>query len=329
MQIIGGSRVPWDVQLEADPKFIGETLSIALSQNAKSTAVWVLDVEVQTKQGRQILGQITTVAPSAGDPPARIVGFASCPGATGWRVIARSSSTGDIAEINLASSRGGTSTFGVIPNPNGQAVNTNVNVSLWGGALVAAAQVLADAMTNAVLVPLFGARLEAFNTDDGWNRLRVGNVADGLFDLKVGGTETTRVVHLASQSLPAAGGFTSQAPYDIPSGVSEIGFWVTYREVGSGGYPKFQVLFGNGTEEGQDISIDQSVTPQSFGQGDQQLYLQELLGPPPGQADSAIIYVITVRVPRGATTVRMRAAEVGNTALPGTIAIALTGGTVR
>lgn len=141
----------------------------------------------------------------------------------------------------------------------------------------------------------------------------------------VRGFELARSVHLASQALPAAGAFTNQAAFTVPAGITEISFWVTYTRGAAGGFPYLQVLIGNGTEEGNDITIDQNiVVAQPL--GTQNIYEQQLAGPIPASA-AAITYVVAVRVPRGATKIRLIAAEGGVPATPGTIAIALAGGT--
>jgi hypothetical protein len=141
----------------------------------------------------------------------------------------------------------------------------------------------------------------------------------------VRGFELARSVYLASQALPAAGAFVIPSQFTVPAGITEISFWVTYTRGAVGGFPYLQVLFGNGTEEGNDISIDQTVVV-AQPLGTQNIYEQQLAGPIPATG-AAITYVIAVKVPRGATTIRMIAAEGGVTATPGTIAVALTGGT--
>lgn len=104
---------------------IGDTLSIHLSQDARSQAAWTITVFVQVSQGWYVLGQpFVTVPPQpsgspvGGDPPARTVGFASCPGAIGWRVLCSCPDQDEIAEIFLQSRQGGggSSSFGVTPN---------------------------------------------------------------------------------------------------------------------------------------------------------------------------------------------------------------------
>lgn len=216
-----------------------------------------------------------------------------------------------------------------------------VNIVAWGGQAVAAAVILADAMTNAVFVPLVGSRLEGFNPSEnagagGWDRVRMGQSAvtaavatstTGMMDVKVGGNEFGRAVHLASQTLPGAGAFTSQATFSVPSGVGEITFWVTYTIGAAGGFPLFRLLFGNGTEEGNDVVLNTAIAvAQPF--GTQQIFEQTIEGPHPSSG-AAINFVIATRVPRGATTARIVAAEGGVPATPGTIAIALAGGTLR
>lgn len=98
---------------------IGDVLSIHLSQKADSIATWNLQVWVQVAQGYFLLGP-TIVPPSpgtGGDPPARVVGFAACPGAIGWKVLATCNTPGEIADLYIQSSECcGGSSFGVFPN---------------------------------------------------------------------------------------------------------------------------------------------------------------------------------------------------------------------
>jgi len=141
----------------------------------------------------------------------------------------------------------------------------------------------------------------------------------------VRGFELARTVYQPSIALPAAGAFLTPGQFTVPAGITEIAFWVTYTRGAAGGFPYLQVLFGNGTEEGNDISIDQTVVVVQP-VGTQNIYDQQLAGPIPASA-AAITYVIAVKVPRGATRIRMIAAEGGVPGTPGTIAIALTGGT--
>jgi len=99
---------------------IGDVLSIHLSQNAGSSAIWIITVYVQVAQGWFICGIPITTNPPTGtppDPPARTVGFAFIPGAIGWKVQCFCETDDEIADIVLQSSQGGGgSAFGVTPN---------------------------------------------------------------------------------------------------------------------------------------------------------------------------------------------------------------------
>jgi hypothetical protein len=133
-----------------------------------------------------------------------------------------------------------------------------------------------------------------------------------------------RVEHLASAALPAAGAFTSQSAYSIPSGAQFVTCWVSYTRGAVGGYAKLRALLGNGTEEGIAPVVDPTITAsQPYGQTP--IYPNELIGPQP-QDGSAVIWLVTFDVRGGATTFRLLAAELGVTGTPGTCAIALTAG---
>ena len=98
---------------------IGDVLSIHLSQQANSVNSWVLTVWVQVAQGWFLLGPSLTVPSpgTGGDPPARTVAFAACPGAIGWKVGAVCLADGEIADLVIQSSQCcGGSSFGVFPN---------------------------------------------------------------------------------------------------------------------------------------------------------------------------------------------------------------------
>jgi hypothetical protein len=69
---------------------VGEAIAIGLSENDPAAATrWLLLVYVQLAQGEFFLGGFTTNTAAVDGAPSRIVGFASCPGATGWKVRAR------------------------------------------------------------------------------------------------------------------------------------------------------------------------------------------------------------------------------------------------
>lgn len=116
MEIVGGTSLPNDVVWAGDEKITGDVLSIHLSQKANSAAVWTLEVWVHIAQGSFILGTIVTNPPTAGDPPSRTVGFAACPGASGWKVTARCPTYNEEADLLIQSSKCCGSNFGVTPN---------------------------------------------------------------------------------------------------------------------------------------------------------------------------------------------------------------------
>lgn len=90
---------------------VGVSIAISLSQDARSMAVWRLQVYAQTNEGKRLVGEFTTRPPAAGDPPSRVVAFASCPGAFDWRVVpfgpaptvgAQGQSVAETCEITIA-----------------------------------------------------------------------------------------------------------------------------------------------------------------------------------------------------------------------------------
>lgn len=97
---------------------IGDVLSIHLAQQPNSTSVWDMTVYVQIAQGFFQLGPtFQTNPPANGDPPARTIAFASCPGAIGWKVLATCADNGENADLVIQSQYGGGgSVFGVVPN---------------------------------------------------------------------------------------------------------------------------------------------------------------------------------------------------------------------
>lgn len=111
MQIQGGAGVNGDVVLAKSPDLIGDALSIGLSQQTNSVAIWTILVFVKySQQGLYQLGRIVTVPPGGLQPASRIVGFAFCPGAKGWIVRATCPTAGEVADLEIDSSKNG---FGV------------------------------------------------------------------------------------------------------------------------------------------------------------------------------------------------------------------------
>jgi hypothetical protein len=152
----------------------------------------------------------------------------------------------------------------------------------------------------------------------------VGGQITGLGGGTASSSAVARTVHLASVALPAAGAFTTQAVYAPVSGLSRyIAFWVTYTRGAVGGFARFKVEWGNGTETATELIIDETLTA-TAPTARQSGYLYELDGPVPANA-SALSYLVILENTIGATTVALRSAEAGVTGTPGTIAIATTG----
>lgn len=138
--------------------------------------------------------------------------------------------------------------------------------------------------------------------------------------------EIQRQVHLASQTLPAAGAYTAQAYIDLPPGTKLINFWITYTRGDAGGQPVFKLQWGNGTEvdanellqqdAGLAITNDEAEIP---------LFNERPLLPPPPDANPQV-YTLPVQVlDMGARKLRLLVAEKGAPGTPGTVAIAYTG----
>lgn len=109
MRIQGG--LPQYAELQAGA--VGEGLAIALTEPPDSLAAWTIDVDVATNEGRFRLGRVVSRAPRAGDPTARVVAVAHCPGAVGW-VVAVNGPPGAAAELVLASSKTAAAAVGVV-----------------------------------------------------------------------------------------------------------------------------------------------------------------------------------------------------------------------
>jgi len=137
--------------------------------------------------------------------------------------------------------------------------------------------------------------------------------------------QTPRVVHLASQVLPGAGAFTNQGVFALPVGCKKVVAYVTYTRGAANGFPRFQPMLGNGTEETQGVvvnpsSLDVTTAPP---QGRYNVFMEQINGPIPTGA-GAISYSLRFCLDGGYTTFRLLVTEAGVVDTPGTIAIALT-----
>lgn len=125
MKIRQGASLVQEVIYEGDVK--GEGLVICLSQeDPASTVTWLITVYVHINQGWWHLGYFVTNTPAVDGAAARVVGFASCPGAKGWKAVVRNATAvpneSFDAELTLQAGLccGGGSPYGVfIPPPPG------------------------------------------------------------------------------------------------------------------------------------------------------------------------------------------------------------------
>lgn len=103
-------------------EFQGEACAICLAQqDANSIAVWNLFIDVHLDQGWFRLGWIVCNTPAVDSAPARVVGYASCPGAKAFRVQAWCTTEGEIADLVIVGGKccGGGGAFGVTLPPGG------------------------------------------------------------------------------------------------------------------------------------------------------------------------------------------------------------------
>lgn len=135
-----------------------------------------------------------------------------------------------------------------------------------------------------------------------------------------------RTAHLASQVLPAAGAYTSQNFATLPAGTRELIYWITYTRGGAGGYPIFDVQWGDGVDEASELVLDEASFVAAPPSGNANVYMQKLLGPAPADGNP-VGYLLALIVPYGATQARLRVAEGGAVGTPGTVIVSYTGGT--
>ncbi len=88
-KISNGLQARQGNQVQYDGDCPGEGISIALVENDPSAnTTWLILVWCRIDQGEFFLGGFTTNTALVDGSPARFVGFASCPGAKGWRIEA-------------------------------------------------------------------------------------------------------------------------------------------------------------------------------------------------------------------------------------------------
>lgn len=232
-------------------------------------------------------------------------------------------------------------------------IDQNINVDEWGGVPVSPAVVKTDDLSATHTVPEIGAILQAF---DGTflQRMRatldrVLSVAQFYFtagedpvpltsqtedSLRVHGAEVPLQLHLFTlddyglQPLTLAPYpvFTTQPPFSVPSGVTEVTFSCVYTAKANGGQARLRALFGNGFDESPELVINHALDITADPIARQNGYILEVNCPAATTAGDKIAFRLPVRIPRGEQTVRLVASEVGSET-PGTMLITLTAGT--
>jgi len=138
--------------------------------------------------------------------------------------------------------------------------------------------------------------------------------------------EIPRIVHIPMGQLPAGCAYTTQPQYPIPTGVRHVTFYVTYTRGAPGGFPTFKLLWGNGTEEIQETTLEQCERNATSFSVTQSLFVQNLDGPAPSDG-LPVSFSLETTVPGGANRVRLVAAEKGLCGIPGSLGITLTAST--
>ena len=79
-----------------------DAIAVSLSEPAQSSHVWNLKIYALTDEGSFFVGELDTRPPAHGDNPARVVCYASCPGARSWSVLAFCSDYSASANLYIA-----------------------------------------------------------------------------------------------------------------------------------------------------------------------------------------------------------------------------------
>lgn len=109
------------VELEPEDQDVGESLTIAFSEDSGVTCAWTVEVYPVLKTGRFFLGRADVPAAVAGVQSARVVAIANVPGAIGWRVVVHGDPTSTArADWQLGTSKccGGVPGLTVISPPS-------------------------------------------------------------------------------------------------------------------------------------------------------------------------------------------------------------------
>lgn len=151
-------------------------------------------------------------------------------------------------------------------------------------------------------------------------RVHRGTGAGAAIALPTGGTVTT----LADSTTPPANDYPTGA-FQVPAGITRVTFWLTYTRGAANGAMAFNVMAGNGTESASIPVIDQTINPGTrTGFGTEAEYPWSVAPPAPSGASPLVYPPFTVEVQPG-WSLWLQATEVGVTATPGSLLVALTG----
>jgi hypothetical protein len=151
------------------------------------------------------------------------------------------------------------------------------------------------------------------------------------------GNHIPKSEHKASVLLPPAGAFSDQNFQLIPKGTYRVSYWIAYTRGDAAGYPVFRHEYANtvgvdglppASFEGnvaREIVIDPTtLTPALATDAAVKFYCEELDGPTPYLGETQYYCLTYERLPAACVGVRLRVAEKGNTASPGTCSIYFT-----
>ena len=130
MRVIGGSSTSLSFATPAE--VVAIVLGESLHDQPPGTT-WEVFVDVILEEaGYSRLGALRTRPVSGRLAPPRVIGFAACPGARGWRVLVGNAVPGSVAEVFLAGRSGSEAgtMLGVYPN-DPLALNTDAESIPW------------------------------------------------------------------------------------------------------------------------------------------------------------------------------------------------------
>lgn len=160
-----------------------------------------------------------------------------------------------------------------------------------------------------------------------WSRDGGGDIPI-MFAIQWAEVAIAPVEHIAIGALPGSGAFTTADGFAVPDGWTSVTAWLTYTAANgtTTARPKWRVSVSpNGSTwfplPVVDQTPDVSVSPEAR----RDVYQQADVWKNVVAANATIYVPISFSIPPGAPFIRLDVAEHGQTALPGTVAVSLTG----